>query len=52
MLQEFSDEETRALFTHCYGHVAARDSIKQYKVMKDALDTTSMISKLSSTLPN
>ena len=49
MLQEFSDEEPRALFTHCYGHalnLADRDSIKQYKLMKDALDTTYKISNL------
>ncbi len=41
--------EPRALFTHCYGHalnLAACDTIKGMKVLKDALDTTREITKL------
>ena len=37
------------LFTHCYGHtlnLAASDTLKQCKLMKDALDTTHEITKL------
>ena len=44
-----SDLEPRAFFTHCYGHalnLAASDTIRQSKVMKDALDTTREIIKL------
>ena len=43
------NEEPRAIYTHCYGHalrLACSDSIKQCKLMKDALDTTHEISKL------
>ena len=42
-------EEPKALYTHCYGHalnLACADTIKQIKVMKDALDTTHEITKL------
>ena len=42
-------EEPRALFTHCYGHalnLAASDSVKKCKVVKDAMDVTFEISKL------
>lgn len=41
--------EPRAIYTHCYGHalnLAASDTIKKSKVMKDALDTTHEICKL------
>lgn len=41
--KQIRDLEPRALFTHCYGHVlnlAASDTIKKSKVMKDALETT------------
>ena len=41
--------EARALFTHCYGHalnLACADTIKQCKVVKEALETTHEISKL------
>ena len=41
--------EPRALFTHCYGHalnLACADTIKQCKVVKEALETTHEISKL------
>ena len=41
--------EPRALFTHCYGHslnLACSDTIKQSKLMRDALETTHEITKL------
>ena len=44
-----SELEPRALFTHCYGHalnLAACDTIKSMKVMKDALETTHEATKL------
>ena len=43
------DEESRALFTHCYGHslnLAMCDTLKNCKLAHDALDTTNEISKL------
>lgn len=43
------DLESRALYTHCYGHalnLAAQDSIKQIRIMEDTLDTTYEITKL------
>ena len=49
MAKQISDEEKRAVYTHCYRHalnLAARDAGKQSKVMRDALDTTFEISKL------
>lgn len=36
--------ESRALYTHCYGHalnLATRDTLKDIKVMEEALDTCS-----------
>ena len=44
-----SEEEPRAIYTHCYGHVlnlACTDTIKQCSLMRDALDTTHEITKL------
>ena len=41
--------EPRAIFTHCYGHslnLACGDTIKRWKLMQDALDTTHEITKL------
>ncbi len=41
--------EPRAVYTHCYGHslnLAASDTLKESKLMKDALDTTYEITKL------
>ena len=41
--------EPRALFTHCYGHslnLAACDTMKQIKLLKDALGVHSLITKL------
>ena len=46
---QLSAEEPRAIYTHCYGHalnLAAGDTIKQNKLLCDALDITSEISKL------
>ena len=40
---QVSAKELRALFTHCYGHsldFAACDSIKNSKIVKNALDVT------------
>lgn len=51
--KQISDLEPRAIFTHCYGNVlnlAACDTIKKSKVMRDALDTTHEITKLSVSL--
>ena len=47
--KQISELQPKAIFTHCYGHalnLAASDTIKQSKVMKDALDTTHEITKL------
>ena len=47
--EKITDLESRALYTHCYGHalkLAAHDSIKHIKIMKDTLDTTYEITKL------
>ena len=44
-----SEEEPRAIYTHCYGHalnLACSDTIKQCMLMRDALDTTHEITKL------
>ena len=46
---QISSEESWALYTHCYGHsldLAACDTIKRSKVVKDALDITHEVSKL------
>lgn len=43
------DEESRAVFTHCYSHslnLAASDSVKKSQFMKSALETTHEITKL------
>ena len=47
--KKISDLEPRAVYTHCYGHalnLAAGDTLKQCKVMKDSLETTWEITKL------
>ena len=49
VVKQLSDIEKRAVYTHCFGHslnLAISDSIKQSKVMRDALDTTYIISYL------
>lgn len=47
--KKLSDEEPRAVYTHCYGHainLACGDTIRNSKLMKDALNTTHVIVKL------
>ena len=47
--KQISEDERRAVYTHCYGHalnLAAGDSIKRSKIMQDALDTAFEMSKL------
>ena len=47
--KRISDLEPRAVYTHCYGHtlnLAAGDTVKQCKIMKDALETTGDFTKL------
>ena len=42
-------EEPRAILFHCYGHSlqpAVCDTVKQVRIMSDALDATNEISKL------
>ena len=42
-------DENKAVYTHCYGHalnLAVGDTVKQSKIMRDALDTTYEMSKL------
>ena len=44
-----SDDESRAVYIHCYGHalhISVGDTVKQCKVMRSALDTAYEISKL------
>ena len=43
------DEETRAIFAHCYGHalnLAASDCVKQCNLIKIAFETVAEVSKL------
>ena len=45
----FQKEEPRAIYTHCYGHalsLACSDAVKNFKIMKDALDTSYELIKL------
>ena len=47
--KRIADLEPRAVYTHCYGHalnLAAGDTLKQCKLMKDSLETTREITKL------
>jgi hypothetical protein len=47
--KRISELEPRAVFTHCYGHalnLAACDTVKSMKVMRDALETTHEATKL------
>ena len=55
MAKQISDEEKRAVYTHCHGHslnLAVYDAVKQSKVMRDALDTNFEISKPVKYSPN
>ena len=47
--KRISEKEPRAVYIHCYGHalnLAVGDTVKQSKIMRDALDTTYGMSKL------
>ena len=47
--KQIRDLESRAVYTHCYGHslnLACMDTIKSSKVMQEALDITAEITKL------
>ena len=47
--KQIRDLESRAVYTHCYGHslnLAYMDTIKSSKVMQEALDITAEITKL------
>ena len=47
--KQIADIEPRAIFTHCYDHtlnLAVADTVKQSKVMRNALETTYEIIKL------
>ena len=49
MAKRLADEESCAVYTCCYGHtlnLAASDTLRQLKLLKDALDTTSEVSRL------
>ena len=49
-----TDLESRALYTHCYGHalnLAIQDVVKGVKVMEDTLDTVYEITKLMKKSP-
>ena len=49
VVKRMCDIEPRAVYTHCYGHalnLACGDTIRQCKLMRDALDTTYEICKL------
>ena len=42
-------EESRAVYTHCYDHslnLACQDTLQDVQIVKDALDTTFELSKL------
>ena len=47
--KQLSDEENHAVFLHCYGHalnLAVGDSVRNSKLLKDALEITFEVSKL------
>ena len=47
--KRIQEEESRAVYTHCYGHsinLAICDAVKQSKPIKNALETTYEITKL------
>ena len=47
--KQISQIEPRAVFTHCYGHsinLAAGDTLKESKLMRDALETVHEVTKL------
>ena len=49
VVTQLRDEENQAVFLHCYGHalnLAVGDSIKNSKLLKDALEIAFEVSKL------
>ena len=49
-----SDEQPKAIYTHCYGHalnLSVGDTIKHCKILKDALDIVYEVSKLIKYFP-
>ena len=47
--KQLLEEESRAVYTHCYGHslnLAIGDTVKGCKIMKDSLDLIFEVSKL------
>ena len=49
LAKRVQDEESRAVYTHCYTHslnLAASDSVRNSRLMKSALETTHEITKL------
>ena len=47
--KQISDIESRAIFTHCYGHtlnLACSDVVKGCKILRDTLETAREITKL------
>lgn len=54
VVKKMCDTELRAVYTHCYGHalnLACSDTIRQCKLVRDALDTTHEITKLVKKYP-
>ena len=54
VVTQIKADELRVIFSHCYGHslqLVLGDMIKEVKNLKDALDTTSEISKLLKVSP-
>ena len=54
LAKRVQDEESRAVYTHCYSHslnLAASDSIRKSKLMKSALETTHEITKFINLSP-
>ena len=52
--KRISELEPKAIFTHCYGHIlnlAASNTLKKSKVMKNALELTHEITKLIKCFP-
>lgn len=49
LVPRIQELESRAVYTHCYGHfinLAANDALESSKLLKDALDMTHEITKL------
>ena len=49
LVSRIQEVESRAVYTHCYGHsinIAVNDALKSSKLLKDALDMTREVTKL------